>query len=366
MDEESTSAATEYAFDTRHLRRYFSEPSSHPVLAAEGATHVVRHANAAFLRLAGANRSDLIGRPFAQAVPRGQGNGCLPLLDRVYHTGTPECLAEQKHGETPPAYWSYAVWPIHGRDEHPSGVIIQVADSTETAVFRRQAAAMNESLLLSVIRQQELAEAAESLSARLETALREREYFIAAVSHELRTPLTPVLLAASMLQQDERLDEDTRGIMQMIHRNITLEARLIDDLLDMTRIERSKLKMERRPVGLREVLERAVEVCRADMELGELTLEVDNRGGTQFVEADLDQVHASRGPRARPLTPRRGLMRRGSQRQWRRDGCRFPPQGVHRLRARWKDPGPQGGARIGACYLQDDRGDARRRHHRQE
>jgi two-component system CheB/CheR fusion protein len=322
MDEESTSAATEYAFDTRHLRRYFSEPSSHPVLAAEGATHVVRHANAAFLRLAGANRSDLIGRPFAQAVPRGQGNGCLPLLDRVYHTGTPECLAEQKHGETPPAYWSYAVWPIHGRDEHPSGVIIQVADSTETAVFRRQAAAMNESLLLSVIRQQELAEAAESLSARLETALREREYFIAAVSHELRTPLTPVLLAASMLQQDERLDEDTRGIMQMIHRNITLEARLIDDLLDMTRIERSKLKMERRPVGLREVLERAVEVCRADMELGELTLEVDNRGGTQFVEADpdrLQQVFSNLLRNSIKFTPPGGHVRVRSRRDG--DSC---------------------------------------------
>lgn len=282
------------------------------MVAVEGTTFIVRHANRAFLRLAGANRSKLIGRPFAQAVPEGEGNGCVSLLDRVYRTGTPECLAEQKHGEAPPVYWSYAVWAILGSDERPVGVMIQVTDATETAVFRRQAAAINEALVVSGIRQHELAERAESLNLRLQAALKEREYFIGVLSHELRTPLAPLLLAASMLRQDERLDADTRGIMDMVHRNVHLEARLIDDLLDMTRMERGKLKLDRRPVDLRRVVEQAVEVCRADLEAGELTMEVDIGAEPQIVEADasrLQQVFSNLLRNAVKFTPAGGRVR---------------------------------------------------------
>ncbi len=87
-----------------------------------------------------------------------------------------------------------------GDDGRPVGVMIQVADSTETAVFRQQAASLKQALLLSGIRQQELTETAESRNARLQAAIEEKEYFIAVLSHELRTPLTPILIAASMLQ----------------------------------------------------------------------------------------------------------------------------------------------------------------------
>src|SRR5688572_14762774 len=147
----SKSVTVEDAFELSHLCRYFSERSSQPMIAVEGATCIVRHVNAAFLRLAGMHRSELIGRPFGQAVPEGAANHCMALLERVYQTRNPECLAEQKHGGEPPVYWSYAVWPILGSDERPVGVMIQVTDSTETAVFRTQAAEMNQALLISSI-----------------------------------------------------------------------------------------------------------------------------------------------------------------------------------------------------------------------
>jgi PAS domain S-box-containing protein len=312
MREEPNLATMDPAFHLSHLCRYFSERSPHPMLAVEGATCIVRHVNAAFLRLAGAKREELIGRPFAEAVPEGVANHCMALLDRVFHTGMPECLAEQKHGEDPPAYWSYAVWAILGSDERPVGVMIQVTDATETALFRAQAAAMNEALLLSGIRQQELTETSEVLNARLQAAIREKEYFIAVLSHELRTPLTPVLIAASMLQQDQELPADTRESMRMIHRNVTLEARLIDDLLDMTRMERGKLKLDLRPVDLGEVLERAVEVCSADLEAGALTLEVDAGGGPLIVDADagrLQQVFSNLLRNSIKFTPAGGRIR---------------------------------------------------------
>jgi PAS domain S-box-containing protein len=60
------------------------------MVAVEGITHVVIYLNPAFARLVGSDRKDLIGRPFAEAVPEGNENECLSLLDRVFRTGSPE------------------------------------------------------------------------------------------------------------------------------------------------------------------------------------------------------------------------------------------------------------------------------------
>ncbi|HVK09316.1 MAG TPA: histidine kinase, partial [Gemmataceae bacterium] len=180
------------------LCRYLSERSPQPTVAVEGTTHVVHYVNPAFARLVGIERKELVGRPFAEAVPEGENNGCLALLDRVYRTGVPENLAEQEHrrSQPGPVYWSYAVWAILGEDDLPDGVMVQVTDATETALFRLQAAAMNEALLLSSVRQHELAGAAESLNAqlrdahdRLEGRVAERTAELAAANASLRAEI---------------------------------------------------------------------------------------------------------------------------------------------------------------------------------
>ena len=96
MQFEPNTSIADPAFELSHLCRYFSERSSQPMAAVEGETFIVRHVNAAFLRLVGVRRSDLVGRPFALCVPEGRANGCIALLDRVYRTGKPEWLAEQE------------------------------------------------------------------------------------------------------------------------------------------------------------------------------------------------------------------------------------------------------------------------------
>src|SRR5688500_5869258 len=88
-------------FELSRLCRSVFELSPQPMVAAEGRAHIVRYVNDAFARLAGKERAELIGRPFAEAVPEGEENGCLPLLDRVYCTATPEILAEQAHRRAP-------------------------------------------------------------------------------------------------------------------------------------------------------------------------------------------------------------------------------------------------------------------------
>jgi two-component system CheB/CheR fusion protein len=99
-----------------------------------------------------------------------------------------------------------------------------------------------------------------------ETASKAKDHFVAVLSHELRTPLTPVLLVSQMLAQRSDLPADLRDALEMIANNIQIEARFIDDLLDMTRLTRGKLEIAREVVDVHEVLKRAIEVSQSDIE----------------------------------------------------------------------------------------------------
>lgn len=92
-----------------------------------------------------------------------------------------------------------------------------------------------------------------------------KDAFLAALSHELRTPLTPALMATTALEQDVSLPDPLRATLGMIRRNIELEARLIDDLLDLTRITQGKLEMHPCEIDLHAIIHRAVEICETDI-----------------------------------------------------------------------------------------------------
>jgi PAS domain S-box-containing protein len=111
-------------------------------------------------------------------------------------------------------------------------------------------------------RQKEAAEAANAA----------KDQFLANLSHELRTPLTPVLIWAGAMAADDTLPADIREGLQMVCRNVELEARLIDDLLDLTRITRGKLQLNLRNADAHELLRHAVEIVRSDIEARQLTL----------------------------------------------------------------------------------------------
>ncbi len=116
-----------------------------------------------------------------------------------------------------------------------------------------------------------------------ERASRARDQFLAILSHELRTPLSPVLLTASAFARRADLPQEIRDAMVMIQRNIRVEARLIDDLLDLSRVLNSKLHLEKSHVELTPVLRHAMEICREDSEVKNLHFEV-------ALEAESDQV----------------------------------------------------------------------------
>jgi two-component system CheB/CheR fusion protein len=106
----------------------------------------------------------------------------------------------------------------------------------------------------------------ENARSALESASIAKDQFLAVLSHELRTPLTPAVMAMQLLSRRQDLPQDVQQTLQLVHRNIRLEAHLIDDLLDLTRISRGTLDVAREMIDLHEVIRSAVEVCAADVQ----------------------------------------------------------------------------------------------------
>jgi signal transduction histidine kinase/ActR/RegA family two-component response regulator len=129
----------------------------------------------------------------------------------------------------------------------------------------------------------------------LERALRERDTlaasrakddFLAALSHELRTPLNPVLLVSSDAAQNISYPSEAREAFRVIEKNALLEARLIDDLLDITRIERGKLSLEMQPLDVHVVLSDALEAVRPDITDHRLSLHLSLHADEITVKGD--------------------------------------------------------------------------------
>jgi len=117
-------------------------------------------------------------------------------------------------------------------------------------------------------------------------ALRAKETFLAALSHELRTPLNPALLVATDGAANPDFSEAARRGFAAIAEQITHEARLIDDLLDITRSSRGVLRIERQPTDVHRLLRRAIATVQPDLAHKGLGLRSDLTATRQWVEGD--------------------------------------------------------------------------------
>ena len=98
-----------------------------------------------------------------------------------------------------------------------------------------------------------------------EEANRAKDRFLAMLSHELRTPLTPVLMTIAALRRESNLTDDLRHDLEVLQRNVELEALLIDDLLDLTRIAHGKLELHNDAVDIHGTIEHALNISAGDL-----------------------------------------------------------------------------------------------------
>ena len=103
-----------------------------------------------------------------------------------------------------------------------------------------------------------------------EEANRAKDQFLAMLSHELRTPLTPVLMTIASLRRQPDLSNELRADLEVLQRNVELEALLIDDLLDLTRIAHGKLELHYDAVDVHSSLEHALVISAAELEAKKL------------------------------------------------------------------------------------------------
>lgn len=127
---------------------------------------------------------------------------------------------------------------------------------------------------------------AEQAKAAAEGANASKDKFLAMLSHELRTPLTPVLTATELLQSDSTLSADSQECVQMIRRNVEIEMRLIDDLLDITRISRDKLVLQPRRLNVHLEISIAVRSFRHEASAKLLLIETSLDADEHHIEAD--------------------------------------------------------------------------------
>ncbi|HEX8311919.1 MAG TPA: PAS domain S-box protein, partial [Chthoniobacteraceae bacterium] len=151
----------------------------------------------------------------------------------------------------------------------------------------------------------------ERARAEAEAAGKAKDHFMAVLSHELRTPLTPVLMAVRILSRDKGLTDSMREVLSMIQRNVQLEVKLVDELLDLTRIGLGKMELFAEPIDLHEVLSSVEEVVRGDVEAKRQQLTIELQAQEHMLTGDrkrLQQVFWNLLRNASKFTPEGGSI----------------------------------------------------------
>ena len=211
---------------------------------------LIRRINLAAARLLNASRRELLMRPLLGFVIEADRT---ELLDHYRRCRASFQIVESEirfagngRGSVTCRVYSKRVWYEHGA-AYPT-VIIDQSERLQLEEAR-----------LSAEREKRIAERA---SETAQAGIAAKDRFLATVSHELRTPLTPALLAASQLASWDGLPGEARELATTIKRNIQFEARLIEDLLDVARINRDRIVLTLEPVAIHELVQEAIDICR--------------------------------------------------------------------------------------------------------
>ncbi len=269
----------------RRLAEVF-EKSPVGVALLRGPEHRYEFVNSDYANLV--SRRPLVGLTIREALPELAGQGIYELLDGVYRTSEPyigrsfRVLVADFNGEPQERFFDFVYRPTLGVDGKPNGVAIVAYDVSALTAARREADAAN----------------------------RAKDEFLAMLGHELRNPLAPIVTALHVMRMSgDHMLKRERGIVE---RQVDHLVRLVDDLLDVSRIASGKIELKKARIDMREVVGAALEMASPALEQHRHRLEYEVGGVPLWVEGDparLGQVVSNLLVNAAKYTPSGGEIR---------------------------------------------------------
>ena len=237
---------------------------------------------------------DILGKPLLEAIPEHRDQPLYERLQLVYRTGQRIELREQKahfmvDSRSLTTYWDSVYLPVRDESGDVVGVMTFDVDVTDAVEARRQLA---------------------SATLELQDANRAKDDFLAMLGHELRNPLAPIATAVHLLKL--RSKGSLAREVSVIERQSKHITRLVDDLLDVSRIARGKVTLDKEAIEVADVVAAAIETASPAIESGRhaLTVSVPKHG--LVVDADrgrMTQVLANLLTNAAKYTPASGRIR---------------------------------------------------------
>ena len=216
-------------------RRLF-EAAKDGILIVDSDTKTIADANPVICELLGTIREELLGRQLWEIGLFADKATVEKALDQLYEKGVFRCDDLQISIKTGELRHLELISNLYV-EEKSKVLQFNIRDITDRVEKARQLASARDAA---------------------ESANRAKDKFLAALSHELRTPLTPVLIVASTMERSPKLPSELQQAFAMIRENIRLEARLIDDLLDITGIAQGKLKFHLRKLDLHPLIQESL------------------------------------------------------------------------------------------------------------
>jgi signal transduction histidine kinase/CheY-like chemotaxis protein len=242
-------------------------------------------ANDAFAQMAQRFGEVPAGRDIREASYEDVKIAPAGAIEKVLSFGTPFQLIEEplkdKAGMT--HFVNINLLRLQGPQQTVQGVLYLVEDKTRDVTLRQELIGANAA----------------------------KDQFLALLSHELRNPLSPVIAMVGELEVSIPDSPPVREALEVIRRNVELEARLIDDLLDVTRIAKGKLQLSFEIICVHEILQRAYEICRDDIAAKHLQVEFRLRAAHTHVEGDparLQQMFWNLIKNSVKFTPEKGRI----------------------------------------------------------
>ncbi len=274
-------ADTEAAL-ARYNELFELAPIGYAILFSDG---IVREVNRAGVRVLGEARSRIAGAPFAAFIAASGYDAFQELLRRALEGGSPAAceLALARRG-----------------------IKVRLT-AAMTAPGERTILLAFEDITGLLARQEQLAQTEQALR----EADRRKDEFLGMLSHELRNPLGPIHGSLYVLDHVDPAGPEGRIARAIIERQVAHLTRLVDDLLDVTRITRGKIELHRERVELGELVRRTLDDRRPRFEAAGIRLEASIGPGSCWVDADparLVQIASNVLDNAEKFTPRGGTV----------------------------------------------------------